>query len=398
MIVPHLAKGLDNYVNNDLNQVGPSAIRAFDQKISHIPGLIRLTVGEPDFDVPEHVKKAATASIIQNDSHYSASKGKLKLRQAISHYLNVRQGLNYDPETEIVVTVGATEALKASLAAILNPGDQVIIPTPAFALYFPLVETTGAKAVMLNTADDGFILTPERLEQALINGGERVKAVILNYPCNPTGIEYTEKQIRALAEVLRQHQVFVIADEIYSELTYGVDHFSIARVLPEQTVLINGLSKSHAMTGYRIGYIAGPAAYIKNAAKIHGFMVTTTSNPAQAAATEALTNGLADPLRMKVVYQRRRDFIEQAITEMGLKMAQPQGAFYAFVKISADYGTDDVQFAEDLAKQAKVGGVPGSAFGAGGAGYIRFSYATSDEKLQLAMTRIKRFLNEKRDQ
>lgn len=390
--MPELASELSQTVNQRLNQVGPSGIRAVNQKFAKIPGIINLTLGEPDFNVPEHVKAAAVKSIQENDSHYSPQKGTMYLREGIHHYLMASQGLDYDPATEIIATVGATEAVCASLLTILNPGDKVVIPTPAFALYFPLVTIAGATTVQVDTSADDFVLTPARLEKVLDEEGDSVKAVLLNYPGNPTGVEYPQDSIEALAKIIADHHLFVIADEIYSELTYGVDHFSIAKVIPERTILINGLSKSHAMTGYRMGYIAGPAEFIANATKMHAFMVTSPSNPAQAAAAEALHNGLDDPAEMKAVYQKRRDFVAKSMADMGLSMATPSGAFYAFVKIPASYGKDDKKFANDLAEQAKVGGVPGSAFGNGGEGYIRFSYAASDAELQEAMKRMKTFV------
>lgn len=393
--MPQLASDLSQQVNQRLNQVGPSGIREVAQKFSTIPGIIQLTLGEPDMNVPEHVKNAAIKSIQDNDSHYSPQKGTLYLREGIHHYLMESQGLDYDPKTEIIATVGATEAICAALFTILNPGDKVVIPTPAFALYFPLVTIAGATTVQVDTSNSDFILTPERLEKVLDEEGDSVKAVLLNYPGNPTGVEYPQSTIEGLAKVISDHHLFVIADEIYSELTYGVKHYSIANVIPERTILINGLSKSHAMTGYRMGYMAGPKELIANATKMHAFMVTSPSNPAQAAAAEALHNGLQDPVKMREVYQKRRDFVQAAMDEMGLSMATPSGAFYAFVKIPASYGKDDVKFAYDLAEQGKVGGVPGSAFGAGGEGYIRFSYAASDEDLTEAMKRMKHFLASK---
>ncbi|MTV83156.1 aminotransferase class I/II-fold pyridoxal phosphate-dependent enzyme [Secundilactobacillus folii] len=390
--MPELAKDLKPQVNQKLDSVGPSGIRAVNQKFAMIPGIINLTLGEPDFNVPEHVKEAAIKSIQANDSHYSPQKGTLYLRQGIHHYLMASQGLNYDPETEIIATVGATEAIAASLFTILNPGDKVVIPTPAFALYFPLVTIAGCTTVQVNTAPDNFVLTPERLEQVLAKEGDSVKAVLLNYPCNPTGVEYSKEEVEGLAKVIADHHLYVIADEIYSELTYGVDHYSIANVIPERTILINGLSKSHAMTGYRMGYIAGPKDFVANATKMHAFLVTSPSNPAQAAAAEALHNGLKDPVKMREAYQKRRDFMARSMSDMGLEMATPSGAFYAFVKIPASYGQDDQRFANEMAEQAKVGSVPGSAFGAGGEGYIRFSYAASDDDLAEAMKRMKAFV------
>lgn len=390
--MPELDKGLSEVVNKHIKAVGPSGIREFDQKISSIPGIVKLTLGEPDFNVPEHVKQAAIKSIEDNKSHYSAQKGIIELRRAISRYLSNRTGIDYDPETEIVVTVGATEAIFSALTSMLNPGDKVIVPTPAFALYFPIIQVAGAELITIDTSDDGFVLTPEKLQKALDENGDRVKAIVLNYPSNPTGVEYSQEQLQALADIISKHHMFVLADEIYNELTYGVKHYSIAKLLPGQTIVVNGLSKSHAMTGYRIGYFAAPKDFVTNAAKMHGFAVTCPSNPAQYAALEALTNGLEDAVPMREQYNKRRDYIAKRLEEMGMEIALPQGAFYIFAKIPDTINETPVEFATDLAEKAKVGVVPGSAFGPGGERYIRMSYAASDEDIKLAMDRMSAYL------
>lgn len=290
-----------------------------------------------------------------------------------------------------MVTVGATEAINATLFSITNPGDKVAIPTPVFSLYWPVATLADADYVLMNTSEDNFKLTPERLESTL-KEESNIKAVILNYPVNPTGVEYTESEIRALAEVIKAHNLYVITDEIYSTLTYGVKHFSIASVIPERAIYISGLSKSHAMTGYRLGYVAGPAKIMEQIGKVHGLMVTTTTDSSQAAATEALEHGLDDPEKYRKIYQRRRDFVLDELAKMGIQAVKPQGAFYIFAKIPAKYGKNDMQFALDLAFEAKVGITPGSAFGPGGEGYVRMSYASSDENLHEAMERMKNFL------
>ncbi|WP_412989689.1 aminotransferase class I/II-fold pyridoxal phosphate-dependent enzyme [Pediococcus siamensis] len=391
--MPKLSAALQGQVNQKLDSIGPSGIRAFDQKITGIPGLIKLTLGEPGFNTPEHVKEAGIRSIQNNDSHYSAQKGTPALRQAISGFLKKRHNLDYDPETEIVATIGATEALAASLTAMLNPGDKVIIPTPAFALYVPLVTVAGGIPIEVDTSSDNFILTAERLQQTLAQEGPAVKALILTYPNNPTGVEYSKEELQSLAEVVKNHPLFVIADEIYSELTYGVTHYSIASMIPEQTILINGLSKSHAMTGYRVGYIAAPADFVKNAAKMHAFLVTSPSNPAQAAATEALANGMDDPKKMCVQYKKSRDFVIENLDKLGFETVPPKGAFYIFAKIPERYTQNSVDFATDLAVRGKVGVIPGSAFGPGGEGYIRISYAASVADLHAAMANLTAFAN-----
>lgn len=390
--MPELQKGLSEVVNKHIAAVGPSGIREFDQKISSIDGIVKLTLGESDFNVPEHVKQAAIDSIKANKSHYSASRGIIELRQAISRYLKTKTNVDYDPNTEIVVTMGATEAIFSSLSSIINPGDKVIVPTPAFALYFPVVQVAGGELITIDTSEDGFVLTPEKLQKALDENGDSVKAIVLNYPSNPTGIEYTEDQLKALADIISKHHMFVLADEIYNELTYGVEHHSIASLLPDQTIVINGLSKSHAMTGYRIGYFAGPKDFVTNAAKMHGFAVTCPSNPAQYAALEALTNGLHDAEPMRQQYQKRRDYISKRLEAMGMEIALPQGAFYIFAKIPDTINETSVEFATDLAEHAKVGVVPGSAFGPGGQRYIRMSYAASDDAIKLAMDRMSTYL------
>lgn len=390
--MPQLAADLTQITHTPLEKIPSSGIRAFAQRIDDIPDLIKLTLGEPDLNTPEHVKQAAVQSILANDSHYSDQRGTLQLRQAISNYLQRKQNLTYDPKSEIIVTVGATEALTAIALSLFQPGDQIIVPTPSYALYFPLIQYTQAELVAINTASTDFVLTPQALKNTL-QEHPQAKAILLNYPTNPTGREYSEEVLKQLVPIIRQSHLYVISDEIYSELTYDCPHVSIARYLPERTLLVNGVSKSHAMTGYRIGYLAGPETLINLIAKMHAFMITAPSNPAQAAAAEALENGDQDPVDSRHIYQKRRDYIVQALNEMGLQTMPGEGAFYVFAKIPAQYKNDDEAFALDLAHKAKVGGTPGKSFGPGGQGYIRFSYAASDADLRKAMSRIQKFLS-----
>jgi aminotransferase len=331
-------------------------------------------------------------SIVENDSHYTSNRGKIELRKAISGYLERTRGVHYDPETEIVATVGATEALAATIFSLINEGDKVIIPTPAFSLYFPLVSLAGGTPVQVDVSEDDFVLTPELLENVLKKEGPAVKAVLLNYPVNPTGREYPRDVLEGLAKVIADHHLYVFADEIYSDLVYGVEHTSMATLLPDRTIFISGLSKSHAMTGYRMGYFAGPKEAIDNITKLHSFLVTSITDSTQAAAIEAYTNGDEDPVKARAIYQKRRDYVLKSLNDMGIETVPPQGAFYIFAKIPASYGTDDMQFALDLAKEAQVGVTPGNAFGAGGAGWVRLSYAASDEDLHTAMERMKPFI------
>ena len=391
--MPELSADLYGTVSHKLDALQPSGIREFKKEVSKIPGIIKLTLGEPDMATPEHVKQAAIRSIEEDDSHYAPQMGKPELLEAISDYIQNTRDVHYDPQTEIIATVGATEALDATLFAILNTGDKVVVPTPIFSLYFPLIEMTGATVVQVDTSADNFVLTPEKLEEVLEEEGKGVKAVILNYPSNPTGREYPQEVLAGLAEVIKKHHLYAIADEIYSELVYGVEHYSIATMIPERTIFISGLSKSHAMTGYRLGYVAAPAKIMANISKMHAFLVTTVTNNVQVAAAEALTNGLDDPLEFRKIYQHRRDLLVAGLKELGFEMLTPEGAFYLFAKIPTQFGTDDVAFAKQLAKEAKVGVTPGSAFGKGGDGYVRLSYASSDENLTEAIKRIGEFLN-----
>lgn len=391
--MPKLSADLNGVVNKELTQVTPSGIRSFDAEISKVPGIVKLTIGEPDLNVPEHVKEAAIDSIKNNDSHYSAQAGTMACRKAIAGFVKRTRGVDYDPENEIVVTIGATEALSSTFGALLNAGDKVIVPTPVWSLYFPLIELSGAEAVQVDTEADGYVLTPEHLEKVLAKEGPKVKGVLINYPNNPTGREYPTDVIRGLAKVISDHHLFVVADEIYSSLIYGdVKHLSFASVIPERTILVSGLSKSHAMTGWRLGYLCGPADIVKNVAKMHSLRVTSPNDTAMAAATEALNNGDEDPVQSAAIYKKRRDYLYQALQDAGMETVSPDGAFYLFAKIPASYGKDDVKFATDLAKVGKVGCVPGSAFGAGGKGHVRFSYAASDDDIHLAADRIKKFV------
>lgn len=304
--MPELAKSMENYVNKDVKEIRPSAIRDFDMQISSIPGLVKLTLGEPDFNVPEHVKQAAIRGIQANDSHYGPAAGKLELRKAVANYLKDTRNVDYNPEDEVLITNGGTEALTAITFSLLNPGDKVLVPTPVFSLYFPIITLTGAECIQVDTFADDFVLTPEKLQSELDQHGD-VKMIILNYPCNPTGRAYPEDLLRKLGKILHDHNVLIVADEMYSELTYDQEHFSLATIYPEQTLLVSGLSKSHAMTGWRLGYIAGPSALISQIYKIHGFLVTCVNDIAQDAAIEALNNGRQDPDAFRSEYKKRRD-------------------------------------------------------------------------------------------
>jgi len=381
--------------NKQLDKIQVSLIRQFDQAISEIPGVLRLTLGEPDFTTPDHVKEAAKRAIDQNQSYYTGMSGLLTLRQAASDFVKEKYQLDYAPENEILVTIGATEALSATLTAILEEGDKVLLPAPAYPGYEPIVNLVGAEVVEIDTTENGFVLTPEMLEKAILEQGDKLKAVILNYPANPTGITYSREQLEALAAVLRKYEIFVVCDEVYSELTYtGENHVSLGTMLRDQAIIINGLSKSHAMTGWRLGFIFAPANFTAQLIKSHQYLVTAANTMAQHAAVEALTAGKDDAEPMKKEYIQRRDYIIEKMTNLGFEIIKPDGAFYIFAKIPAGYNQDSFAFLKDFAHKKAVAFIPGAAFGQYGEGYVRLSYAASMETIREAMKRLEEYMRE----
>ena len=381
--------------NKQLDKIQVSLIRQFDQAISEIPGVLRLTLGEPDFTTPDHVKEAAKRAIDQNQSYYTGMSGLLTLRQAASDFVKEKYQLDYAPENEILVTIGATEALSATLTAILEEGDKVLLPAPAYPGYEPIVNLVGAEIVEIDTTENGFVLTPEMLEKAILEQGDKLKAVILNYPANPTGITYSREQLEALAAVLRKYEIFVVCDEVYSELTYtGESHVSLGTMLRDQAIIINGLSKSHAMTGWRLGLIFAPAVFTAQLIKSHQYLVTAANTMTQHAAVEALTAGKNDAEPMKKEYIQRRDYIIEKMTALGFEIIKPDGAFYIFAKIPAGYNQDSFAFLKDFAQKKAVAFIPGAAFGRYGEGYVRLSYAASMETIKEAMKRLEEYMRE----
>ena len=381
--------------NKQLDKIQVSLIRQFDQAISEIPGVLRLTLGEPDFTTPDHVKEAAKRAIDQDQSYYTGMSGLLTLRQAASDFVKEKYQLDYNPENEILVTIGATEALSATLTAILEEGDKVLLPAPAYPGYEPIVNLVGAEIVEIDTTENGFVLTPEMLEKAILEQGDKLKAVILNYPANPTGITYSREQLEALAAVLRKYEIFVVCDEVYSELTYtGENHVSLGTMLRDQAIIINGLSKSHAMTGWRLGFIFAPANFIAQLIKSHQYLVTAANTMAQHAAVEALTAGKNDAEPMKKEYIQRRDYIINKMTDLGFEIIKPDGAFYIFAKIPAGYNQDSFAFLKDFAQKKAVAFIPGAAFGQYGEGYVRLSYAASMRTIREAMKRLEEYMRE----
>lgn len=376
-------------MNRRLEDIKPSAIRAFDEKVSKVSGMLKLTLGEPDFDTPEHVKAAGIKAIENNLTHYAPSNGTADLKKATAEFMNRHYHLNYTPE-ETIITVGATESLFTVFASIINEGDEILVPTPTFPLYFSDIEVCGGKPVYLNTSENNFILTPEKLDEAF-KAHPKAKAIVLNYPSNPTGVTYSRKQVQAIADNLKQRDVFVISDEIYAQITFDQPHTSIAEFIPEQTILVSGVSKSHAMTGWRIGTLQAPLAITRELSKVHQFTVTAAATMNMAAAEEAFTKGFDDGAKMREEYQKRRDYLEKALTDLGFSYAKPTGAFYLFMKIPEDMEQDSFKFCYDLADKVKLAVIAGAAFGPGGEGYVRLSYAASMADLHEAVNRLSQY-------
>lgn len=382
---------LSNRFNHDVQKIGISAIREFDELCNQIDGIIKLTLGEPDFTTPKHVKEAGIQAIRSNATRYTHASGIIELRQAATEWLADKYHLHYTPN-ETIVTHGATEGLSIAFKTIINPGDKVLIPSPFFTLYHSMVVINGGDPILIDTSSNQFVLSPEMLQEALDTHGESIKAIVLNYPTNPTGITWNINQATAIANLLKDKPIFVISDEVYSEFVYEGEHVSIASLLPEQTIVIQAVSKSHSMTGWRAGFNFAPQFITDQMNKVHQNYVTNATSISQYAALEAVTNGREDALEMKQAYLRRRDYIYNRMTKMGFEMIKPNGAFYIFAKIPSDFIQDSFKFAKQLARQARVALIPGTAFGIGGENYIRLSYAAGDDIIEEAMNRIETFI------
>lgn len=381
---------LSNEINDFSKTLKPNEIIGFNQKIAQIPHLIKLPLGEPDFPTPQHIKRAAIKAINDNQSHYTNPQGILPLRQNAAKFLKDKYDVDYDPQTQITVTAGVTEGIHDVFNTILSPGDEVLMPSPIFSLYIPNIKANGAKPVFIDVSKDHFILSPERLAAAL-KAHPRTKALVLNYPNNPVGNTYNQQQLEGLVKVIKKHRIFCVSDEIYSELTYDHPHVSLGKLLPDQTILFNGVSKTFAMTGWRIGLVCGPANIISKINAQHTIAIISATTNAQYAASEAFKNGEDDGQKMKAVYQKRRDILRDGLAKAGFTSPEPQGAFYIFAKIPDKYEQDSFKFAYQLAKEAHVGTIPGAVFGPGGEGHLRFSYAASTQDLKEAVRRIQAF-------
>lgn len=385
------------FLNPEVVAVPPSGIRRFFDLASTMKDAISLGVGEPDFVTPYHIRNAAIDSILDGETQYTPNRGLLPLRQEICWYLEHRYQTVYNPESEVVVTVGASESIDIALRAMLSPGDEVLVPEPSYVSYSPSVIFAGGTPVgVVTDASNGFRLTPEAVRNAIT---PRTKALILPYPNNPTGGIMPRAELEALAKVIEEKKIMVISDEIYSELTYGGLHHVSFASLPgmwDYTLTINGFSKAFAMTGWRVGYICGPAEIINVINKIHQYAILCAPRQGQVAALAALRegreNGYAEVLKMRDSYDRRRRLMVEGFRSMGLECFEPLGAFYVFPSI-AKTGLTSEEFCERLLHEERVACVPGTAFGPSGEGHIRCSYATAVDKLNLALEKMERFIS-----
>lgn len=382
-------------LNKTIVNIQPSGIRKFFDIVSEMEDALSLGVGEPDFDTPWHIRDEGIYSLEKGKTHYTSNSGLKELKVEIDRYLTRRYGLSYDPDAEIIVTVGGSEAIDIAMRAMLDPGDEVLIPQPSYVSYLPCaVLANGTPVVIELKAENQFRLTAEELEAAIT---PKTKLLVLPFPNNPTGAVMEKKDLEAIAEVIIRHDLFVLSDEIYSELTYLENHVSIASIpgMRERTLVINGFSKSYAMTGWRLGYVCGPEVIIQQMLKIHQYAIMCAPSTSQFAAVAALKNGDADVAGMREEYNGRRRYLLHRFEEMGLSCFEPFGAFYVFPCIQ-EFGMTSEEFATELLKEQKLAVVPGTAFGACGEGFIRISYAYSLKNLKTAMDRMETFVTELR--
>lgn len=380
-----------NPLSDKIVTIKPSGIRKFFDIVNEMEDAISLGVGEPDFDTPWHIRDEGIYSLEKGRTFYTSNSGLRELRVEICKYLKRRCHVEYNPDKETLITVGGSEAIDLAMRVMLNPGDEVLIPQPSFVSYLPCaVLADGVPKIIELKAENEFRLTKEELLEAIT---DKTKLLVLPFPNNPTGAVMRREDLEAIAEVIIEKDIFVLSDEIYSELTYDVEHVSIASLpgMKERTITMNGFSKAYAMTGWRLGYACGPQEIIHQMTKIHQFAIMCAPTNSQYAAVEALRNGDADVLEMRNAYNGRRRYLMHAFKEMGLPCFEPFGAFYVFPCIK-EFGMTSEEFAEKLLAEERVAVVPGSAFGACGEGYLRISYAYSLEDLKIALERLGRFV------
>ena len=382
----------DRYLARHVAGLKPSGIRKFFDIVATMKDVISLGIGEPDFVTPEPIIQAGIKALRSGETHYTSNAGLIELRQAITEHLHKTYGVSYDPKTETVITVGVSEALYLALTALLNPGEEVIIPTPCFVSYQAEVILAGGVPVEIPTfVEDGFQVKPERLEAAIT---PHTKAVLLGYPNNPTGAVCTREVLLEIARIAEQHDLVVISDEVYDQLVYGIKHtcFPSLPGMHARTILLGGFSKDYAMTGWRAGYACGPADLIQGLTRIHQYTIMSAPTMSQMAALEAIQHGHKYVTQMRDEYDRRRKLIVGGLNQLGLPTFEPHGAFYAFPNVAVT-GMDDETFAQKLLDEERVAVVPGRSFGAGGEGFVRCSYATAYEKIEEALRRMENFMH-----
>jgi aminotransferase len=381
----------NSFIAQRAEDLKPSGIRKFFDIVLTMKGVVSLGIGEPDFTTPRHIVDACIKALEKGETHYTANAGLIELRKALSEHLDRLYGVKYDAASELILTAGGAEAIYLACNAILDPGDEIIIPTPCYVAYQAEVFLAGGVAVeVAGKMEENFDINAKDIEAKIT---PKTKALFICFPSNPSGAVASREQLLEVAKLVEKHNLVVISDEIYDRLTYGVDHvcFSSLPGMRERTILLGGFSKSYAMTGWRIGYAAGPADLIGVLNKIHAYTIQCAPAMAQWAALEALKNGEPAVEEMRKVYDRRRRLIVDGLNRIGLPTFEPKGAFYCFPKVSGT-GLDEDTFANRLLMEEKVAVVPGTAFGAGGEGFVRCSYATSDENLKEALVRIERFV------
>ena len=382
-------------LSKQIKEIKPSGIRKFFDIVSEMTDAISLGVGEPDFDTPWHIRDEGIYSLEKGRTFYTSNAGLKELKVEICNYLKRSQNLDYNFNNEVIVTVGGSEAIDIGLRAMLDPGDEVLIPQPSYVSYEPCAILAGGVPVIIDLKNENeFRLTAQELEEAIT---EKTKVLILPFPNNPTGAIMEKKDLEAIAEVIIKHDLFVISDEIYAELTYKGEHVSIATLpgMQERTILINGFSKAYAMTGWRLGYACGPANIIEQMLKIHQFAIMCAPTTSQYAAVDALKNGDDDVREMREAYNQRRRYLLHAFRQMGLECFEPYGAFYVFPSIQ-EFGMTSEEFAERFLAEEKVAVVPGAAFGESGEGFVRISYAYSLENLKVAIGKLEQFVEKLR--
>ncbi len=385
---------LEHLVNSSVQGIQISGIRKISNLVATYKDALTLTIGQPDFPTPAHIVEAGKRALDNNRTVYTPNAGLPELRKAAAHFIRVKYGMDYNPDSEVIVTAGASQALDITLRTILEAGSEVILPGPLYPGYEPIIRLCGGVPVYVDTTGSGFKLTASLIKEHLT---ERTRAIVLCYPSNPTGRVMNEAELKEIAELLQDRELFVISDEIYSELIYDGSHHSISTIgsMREKTIVINGLSKSHAMTGWRIGFTFAPAYLTAHMVKVHQYNVTCASSISQYAAVEALTNGIDDAEPMKVEYRKRRDYVHARLVGLGLHVEKPEGAFYLFPSIQP-FGMSSMEFAMKLLEEERVAVVPGDAFSGHGEGYIRLSYAYSMQVLEQALDRLERFVSRAR--